>query len=114
VDVREAFDKYAHQFDLLVRDGTTLHAGETNTNRRLVSSKSHADAILKADPSQGVGYAFTDVVHCASAGEKGVKEAVNECAPRYLSDSSNSGRIDASVQPEHAPTPRLSAFRMRN
>lgn len=39
---------------------------------------------LLSDVDDGVDYALTEVVHCKSRREKGVKGALHECAGRYL------------------------------
>ncbi|MGE3172234.1 MAG: hypothetical protein AB7O97_06365 [Planctomycetota bacterium] len=66
-------------------------------NRRLNADGQHSEArpywsnikkrateILGRDPVPGVDYALTEVVHCKSRQEEGVKQALRECAGRYL------------------------------
>lgn len=46
--------------------------------------KRHADDLLGREAVPGVDYALTEVVHCKSRQEVGVKEAMDECSSNYL------------------------------
>ena len=46
--------------------------------------RSRARELFERDVRPGVDYALTEVVHCKSKGQEGVKEALRECARRYL------------------------------
>lgn len=46
--------------------------------------KRHAHDILDREPLPGVDYALSEVVHCKSRSEVGVKNALDECTGRYL------------------------------
>jgi hypothetical protein len=46
--------------------------------------RSRARELFERDVRPGVDYALTEVVHCKSKGQEGVKEALRECAGRYL------------------------------
>ncbi|MFZ2493507.1 MAG: uracil-DNA glycosylase family protein [Thermoanaerobaculia bacterium] len=46
--------------------------------------KKRAEELLEREAVPGVDYALTELVHCKSRGEHGVREAVSECARLYL------------------------------
>lgn len=48
------------------------------------SVRKRAEELLERDVNDGVDYALTEVVHCKSKREYGVREAQAECAKRYL------------------------------
>lgn len=48
------------------------------------SIKRRAGEILGREPAPGVDYAMTEIVHCKSRKEMGVKAALAECSGRYL------------------------------
>jgi hypothetical protein len=49
-----------------------------------VSVRKRAEELLEREVQDGVDYALTEVVHCKSRSEVGVREALGECAKRYL------------------------------
>lgn len=71
-----------------IKDGKYYLQLNGSHSRKAVSfwSSVHkrAEELLETDVKDGIDYALTEVVHCKSKGEKGVKEALPECARRYL------------------------------
>lgn len=63
----------------LNRDGSHSKALPYWSNMR-----ERAREILARDPVPGDDYAITEIVHCKSRQEAGVREALDECAGRYL------------------------------
>jgi hypothetical protein len=89
----EVVDFFAHRFGggrkPYVTDG--LHVLQENGLHRpewirawAVARKRAAELLGKRDPLPGVDYALSDVVHCKSRSQKGVKSALEECSARYL------------------------------
>ncbi len=58
--------------------------GSRKPVRFWVEVRQRAIELLGEDVRPGIDYALTEVVHCQSRGEEGVREALNECARRYL------------------------------
>lgn len=89
---RETEKFFARRFDDgWIRDGTQGRKTNGSYGRKTPfwsAVRSHAIKLLEIDAEDirpGKHYALTEVVHCKSRKEKiGVKEAVKECAPRYL------------------------------
>ncbi|MFL5624283.1 MAG: uracil-DNA glycosylase family protein [Ktedonobacteraceae bacterium] len=69
-----------------IKDGkyNLLLDGSRQIVRFWVEVRQRAKELLERDIRHGVDYALTEVVHCKSQGEEGVREALNECSRRYL------------------------------
>lgn len=63
----------------LRKDGTRGRSVHFNS-----AMKKTAERLLERAPRPGVDYCFTEVVHCKSKSEAGVREAQAECSRRYL------------------------------
>jgi hypothetical protein len=64
----------------LRKDGTRGRAVHFNSAMRKT-----AERLLERAPRPGTDYCFTEVVHCKSKEEIGVRDAQIECSSRYLS-----------------------------
>lgn len=65
----------------LLKDGS--YAEKTSHFRAEVAAR--AGELLGRKARAGIDYVLTEVVHCKSKAETGVKEARDECVARYLS-----------------------------
>lgn len=64
----------------LLKDGTYA----TNTSHFRAEVAARAGELLGRKARPGIDYVLTEVVHCKSKAETGVKEARDECVARYL------------------------------
>ena len=88
VEIESFFtDRFGGGLKEWTRDGVSV-VGTDGKARKVwhwTQVKKRAMELLeKGDVTAGVDYALSEVVHCKSKREKGVKEAVDECASRYL------------------------------
>jgi hypothetical protein len=69
-----------------IKDGkyNLLLDGSRQIVRFWVEVRQRARELLERDICDGVDYALTEVVHCKSQGEEGVRAALNECSKHYL------------------------------
>jgi len=88
----DVLDFYTHRFDSRrrkwTRDGRYPLLKDGTYRRRGVSFwaavRKRAAELLDHQPQPGIDYVMCGVVHCKSVGEFGVREALEECAARYL------------------------------
>ena len=81
-------------FRTLLKDGR--HDAAPRAGKYWAEIHPRATELLGPDAQPGVDYARTEVVHCKSSGNRGVKEARGECASRYLEpvlDAASSARV---------------------
>ena len=88
VEIESFFtDHFGNGLKEWTRDGVSA-VGTDGKARKVwhwTQVKQRAMELLESgDVTAGVDYALAEVVHCKSKSEKGVKEAVDECASRYL------------------------------
>jgi len=88
----DVLDFYTHRFDgrrpewtrdaryPLLKDGTHRRRGVSFW----ATVRKRAAELLEREPQPGIDYAMCGVVHCKSKAEYGVREALGECAERYL------------------------------
>jgi len=86
VSLRSFFDS---RFDgYWIKDGKqTLQADLKNYGgvvRYWSYIKNRAEELLGREPRPGIDYALSEIVHCKSEGEEGVKKALFTCANRYM------------------------------
>jgi hypothetical protein len=79
-------DYFSNRFEQWIENGIRCvnHDGSRTTVRFWASVKARAKELLDREPAPGKDYALTEVVHCKSRMEGGVREVLGECATHYL------------------------------
>lgn len=75
---------WVHNNQVLNKDGT-----RGNSVRYWASIRKRVEELLGYMPKPGIDYCITELVHCKSSQQKGVKSALPECAKRFLSGKNN-------------------------
>lgn len=83
---------FSHRFEEWVEDGCYCKVkegkdpGPRRPTRYWVWAKARAEELLGGPAQPGIDYCLTEIVHCKSHEEIGVRDAAEECAERYLKD----------------------------
>ena len=80
---RNTVSYFSRRFD---EHGGWVSGQEFNQVRYWTMVRSHANALLGRNAVPGVDFAMTEVVHCKSKAETGVRNALRTCANRWLDD----------------------------
>ena len=78
---RDTVSYFSRRFD---EHAGWVSAQEYNKVRYWTMVRTHAKALLGRDAVPGVDFAMTEVVHCKSKSEAGVKQALQVCARQWL------------------------------
>jgi len=81
-------DTIFRYYDSGFQDFPFVHLKDGNRRQKKVrfwlEIQSRAEELYERDVTAGRDYALTEVVHCKSRGERGVREAVDECTGRHF------------------------------